>query len=290
MARFAGQSRHVRYDARRLAKPKRRAGSLPGFHFDARTGVAHFAIIVPGTRSRARRRTTVENVKDAIDESTRYHAFKKETLERASPAKPRTFRAYVEAWWSLISARTNGGTPAMETTLIDRHLVPFFGDYRLEEINGALLKDFLAIKKRDGRLDRKKKRHDYSPTTLNRTRGLLVRILHDAVEREELAAFPIKGKIRAEKADVLELEMSPDERAAFLSAFDDEAGFRRVVAAERGKGKVVTSRHFGAARSFGGGRRGDSESTGKFFGRLRRAKPLFVVALETAFPVPTFSG
>jgi hypothetical protein len=82
----------------------------------------------------------------------------------------------------------------METTLVDRHLVPFFGDYRLEEINGALLKDFLAIKKRGGWLDRKKKRHEYFPTTLNRMRGLLVRILHDAVEREELAAFPSRRR------------------------------------------------------------------------------------------------
>ena len=175
-------------------KPKRRASDLPGFHFDSKTGVAHFEIIIPGTGGRDRRRTTIENVKDAIEATTRYHAFKKETPEGASPAKPKTFRAYIEAWWSLISARTGARTAEMESTIVRVHLLPFFADRRLEQINAALLRDFIATKKRDGWLDRHAIRHDYSPSTLNQMRAVLFRILTDAVDREELAAFPIKGK------------------------------------------------------------------------------------------------
>ena len=67
---------------------------LPGFRFDAKNGLAHFEVVVPGSvlsangmRKHARRRKTVES-SDVIDATTKYHAFRRDVLETEPPTPP----------------------------------------------------------------------------------------------------------------------------------------------------------------------------------------------------------
>jgi integrase len=106
-------------------------------------------------------------------------------------------------------------------------------------------------------------------------------LLRQAVEREVIAVYPLKQRVKREKEQILRLEMSDAERRAFLGTFDDYARFSADIAATHKRGKVVTSRHFANPRRFGGGLRSDSGAARRYFGRFAWLKPLFVIALET---------
>lgn len=77
------------------------------------------------------------------------------------------------------------------------------------------------------------------------------------------------------------MELSDNERVAFLAAFDDERGFRADVATRRGEAHIVESEHFSTPRRFGFGPNPESETTRQRFEVFHESKPVFVVALET---------
>ncbi len=67
-----------------------------------------------------------------------------------------------------------------------------------------------------------------------------------------------------------------------MDVFDDEAGFRRLIARRRSRGTVATSARFGGIpRIFGGGRLPDGGAAGEHFGRFHAARDVFEAALET---------
>jgi len=263
---------------------KRRAVGLPGYKYDAKKGIGHFEVIVPGSRSRVRRRTTVSAV-DAIDATTKYHAFRKEALEGGSPivpSTPMTFGRYIELYWPGMKTRVSKRTARLETDTIEKRLLPTFRDFELEKITGPVVRDFVGTLRRDGYVTRGGERRTFSPDSINRAPRTLRKILRDAVERGELAAYPIRGKLPLEKTTPLHLEMSRDELRAFIGAFDDEAGFRAYIEEEHAAGPVRISDHFGGKpRVFGGGLTRYSLGAGYYFDRFYASRVLFVVALET---------
>ena len=101
------------------------------------------------------------------------------------------------------------------------------------------------------------------------------------MKRHIIPASPLTEKITFEDVPLPELELSDEERVAFLAAFDDERGFRADVATRRREAQIVESEHFSTPRRFGFGPNPESETTRQRFAAFRSLKPVFVVALDT---------
>jgi integrase len=262
-------------------------GRLPGFRYDAKTGRARFEAILPGSGSKVRRRKTAEAATRDVALAL-WKKFREGVL--AGRTEPETFARYLDRNWKLMATRLSSDTRAKDESRIRRVLLPFFGEVRLDRINLALVRDFVAFLKRDGYVARRSDgtpgRRPYSPAAINDALSVLRKILRDAVDREELAAYPIRGRLPREKEPILRLELSPEEKARFLGAFEDEAAFRRLMAAQGDESKVVRIadrqvRGAPVTSLHGAGRRPDGGAVGCHFQRFRQAKPFFVVALET---------
>jgi integrase len=261
---------------------------LPGFRFDAKAQLAHFEVVLPGVgvskhgkRKFARRRCTVA-AKDVIEATAKYHAFRREVLEAKPPPPPPPFGSYIERHWPTMKKRVSKRTARLDTDTIENRLLPFFGALDLAQITGPVVRDFVGALRRDGYMTRAGEKRAFAPDTINQTLRTLRKILRDAVERGELATYPIRGRLPLEKTAPLRLELSREELRAFVGAFDDEAGFRTLIAEEHAPGPVRISDHFGGRpRVFGGGLTRDSLGAGYYFDRFHAARVLFVVALET---------
>lgn len=254
---------------------------VPGFRWDPKSGRAAFEVVVPGTNSRRRRRlsTFASSRADALE---KWKAFRDSVLSGSWKSQNLTLAGYVERYASTMSARVSKRTRRIEADVLRVRVLPFLGHVPLAKINAAMVRDLVGQLKRDGyKVRGSSERRPYSAAAINQALAILRKFLRDAVDRGELAAYPIRGKLPLEREDRLELELSTEERHAFLAAFDDQDGFRRDLEGMRSKGTVAISPHFGGPRSFGGGRRPEGESAGYHFGRFQAAKILFVVALET---------
>jgi integrase len=249
---------------------------LSGFRYNAKKRRAHFEVIVPGTHGSKRRRKTVE-ARDVVEATTLFHAFRKEVAEsEKGPAVPRTLRWYYEENWPKLKRSLSPKSQSATENIVEHRLLPRIGGLLLEKINDAEVADLVGAMKAEG----------YAAETINGTLAVLRKLLRNAVAREVLAVYPIKGRLPLVKATRLRLELSPEERAAFLSALDDETAFRELVRREnaasrverienrRKRGLPVTGLH-------GGGLRPDGEAAGCLFERFRELRPLFIVALET---------
>ncbi len=262
---------------------------LPGFRFDAKARLAHFEVVLPGAvvsrsgkRKHARKRRTVEAA-DVIEATTKYHEFRKETLEgKPAPPPPSTFASYIERHWPTMKKRVSERTAALDTDTIEKRLLPFFGALELATITGPVVRDFVGTLRRDGYTTRAGEKRAFAPDSINMALRTLRKVLRDAVERGELVTYPIRGKLPLEKTTPLRLELSRDELRAFVGAFEDEAGFRAYIEEEHAPGPVRISDHFGGKpRVFGGGLTRDSLGAGYHFERFHASRALFVVALET---------
>jgi integrase len=240
---------------------------VPGFSYDSRRKIAEFRVFVPGTVDGRRRLTVSAETRD--EALSKWKAFRDQV--RAGQAEPLPFSVHVARVWPLLRARLSKRNGDEETRIVEKILKPFFRETRLDRINRALAQDFIAGMEQRG----------YSADYVCRVWRLAAKILHDAVDREMIPAFPIRGKVKLPKAAKLKLEMSPDEQAAFLAAFDDEAGFRREFAARWSSGRIVESPRFSKPRRFGGRGKVDGIAAGNFYREFRSMKPFFVAALHT---------
>jgi integrase len=254
----------------------------PGFIFESRRHIAKFSVIVPGTNAMRRRKKTIYVEKrDAALE--RWAEFREEVLRGEAP-KPKvvTFGDYVGRHLSDHLRRVSPATATSYEQMSRIHLLPFFGELRLDEISMASIRDFVGHLKRYRSEARSRFGRPLSPVTINDCLAVLRVLVRDAHERGVIETLPWRGRWPREKTEALRLELTPEEQRRFLSAFDDERAFREHVERIRSKGKVVSSPRFGRSpRSFGGGRRSEGEAVGAHFFRFRSLKPLFVVALET---------
>jgi integrase len=243
---------------------------LPGFTYDAKTRCAVLDGYVAGTHGKVRRQRTIENV--TRDQGlAAWKVFRDDLASGRAIEGPLTLRQFVDRYYNLIAASHTPGTRKTQRMIIKNHLLRYFGDSELATITTIRVIDFMA--------DMRSRK--CSPSYINDAVRVLKMLLRQAVERDVIADYPIKKRVPKEKEVPLRLELKPDERARFYSTFDDEAAFRRYLDEKRQLGPVQSSQHFGNARRFGGGMRGDSVAAGIYFARFRELRDFFIVAVET---------
>lgn len=186
------------------------------------------------------------------------------------PAVEVTLASYVAEHWASLHAKCGASTEASNGNSLRSHVLPFFGDRRLADIDEAACEDFTVFMK-----GRKKA----APTT-NFALRLLRKILHHARRRRVIREVP--ENFQFVKETPLELQMNDDEQTHFLAAFDDREAFAAHLAGtQKRSGKVVKSAHFGfKERRFGGGRRPDSRASAAHFQRFQRSKIIFLGAID----------
>ena len=228
-------------------------------------------MIIPGTKSKIRRRKsqTFESYDQALKE---WSKFRKEVLERRARGAVLTFRQFVDTDFDTITKGLKPSGVDADRYRLNAIILPAIGSLPLDRITSVVLDDFVRDQKIAGKAAR----------TINGYIKVIGRFLREAVRREEITSFPVKGRLPHLKEPKLSLELTSDEQRMYLPAFEDEEGFRDFVTKERSKGTVVTSPHFGCVpRSFGGGRKPDGAAVGYHYDRFRASKPFFVVAIET---------
>jgi hypothetical protein len=85
----------------------------------------------------------------------------------------------------------------------------------------------------------------YSPASINRTRAVLEKILHDAVDREIIVTFPIRGKLPKEKGPIFPKKRNegwPKPPALLTPSRLGKVttGLNQVVAARNRSNRVAT--------------------------------------------------
>ncbi|MGH3050289.1 MAG: tyrosine-type recombinase/integrase [Gaiellaceae bacterium] len=138
----------------------------------------------------------------------------------ADPEPVPTFHHLAEQWWLRNEPQLRPNTRVDYLTRLERHLLPFFADYRLDRITYDVVESYVAAKLADSkraaadlaawqqRLDaaqdaatgrevrRQRPARPLGARTINMTVTLLAAILEGAVERELIARNPAKGKDR----------------------------------------------------------------------------------------------
>lgn len=235
---------------------------LRGFNYDGKRGIVRLEVSLPGTRGAKRRRRTVKVASRELALEA-YRSFREEIGIRDGRATIWTFAAYAEQYRRALEARIEKrGRPMLRYKLgiLTRHL----GPRRLDRISLAVVLD-LQVALRDAGLGK---------VTRNGILRTLRRVLRDAVERQELARYPIAGRLPLEQEDPVQLEMSDEERRRFLAAFDDEPGFRRLIGEQRDE-------RLRAGQIPWCFRAPDGDAAGVSYSFFRASRPLYIVALET---------
>lgn len=252
----------------------RKARRLIGFDYDPATGTARFSMYVPGTAGRERKRATVEaeSYDHAVQQWSAFRARVQAGAVRANPEAP-TFREFIAEYWPTIEANVSPKTARDYRYAIDRHLLPAFGGLRLTDMTSGALNRFGARLKAEG----------YAGATVNNYMNLAAVLLGYAVELDVVEELPLKKKLKKQKANKPCLEMNEEERKRFLTAFEDEEGFRKYLreTMPRGTPRTHPGSRFGSKRRYGAAMREDSDAAHEYFLRFRRSRSLFIAALET---------
>jgi integrase len=244
--------------------------NLPGFDYDGRTKTVVLDGYVRGTRGKVRRQRTITKV--TRDQAlTLWRGFRADLDSGRAIDGPLTLRQFVERFYDRISASHQISTRATQQTIIQNHLLRYFGESHLDAITSIRVVDFMA--------DMRQRK--LSSAYINNAVRVLKTLVRQAVERDVLADYPIKKKVPKEKEPPLRLELTREERGRFFATFEDEAGFRQHIDSTRKMGPVTPSATFAKPRRFGGGMRGDSEAAGAHFQRFQELRDFFVVAVET---------
>lgn len=189
-----------------------------------------------------------------------------------SPEAP-TFREFIAAYLPLIGVNVGATTLRDYTYAINRHLMPAFASLRITEMTSGALNAFGARLKAQG----------YAGATVNNYMTIAALLLGYAVKLDVIDELPLKKKLKMYRANKPCNELSAEERARFLTAFDDEAGFGRFVAETMPRSKAVRvgKKGFGGRRAHGAGMRNDSDAAHGYFLRYQRLKDLFIVDLDS---------
>jgi integrase len=177
-----------------------------------------------------------------------------ETLLQGETRAVPTFRDYSEWWLQAKIDGVLGEKPIAENTANDYrrrlgvHLIPFFGDYRLDEIDRELCLQFKTRKLRDAheqraaieaggdlRDHRGRRLVPLGPASLRKLTAGLASILDDAVEDGHIDQHPARGKrmrVHVPKPSRTFLEM--DELACLLDAAASQERLPAVAAGKPG--------------------------------------------------------
>jgi Phage integrase, N-terminal SAM-like domain len=164
---------------------------LVGFSYDPKTQLASLSAYVPGSAGRERKRKTVFAA--TYDDAIRlWTAFRERVKNRnLRPAVAPLFHDYIAEYFDDIAAQVSARSARDYRYAIDKHLLPFFGNRRLNEITTAVVKSF----------ETKLKRRGYALATVNDYLGVeqdLVAIepvpLEAAIGLGSLDAVPVVGR------------------------------------------------------------------------------------------------
>lgn len=251
-----------------------RGQHLKGFRYDEAAGLAYFSVYLPGGGGAMRHRATVVAAtwEEAVQKWSEFRARALKGEQR--PGHVLTFREFIAAYMDDIAAQVSTKTATEYRRTATKHLLPVFGATRLNEFTVPAVKAFEAKLKRAG----------YALSTVNGYVNVLLILLHRAVDDFDLIEeFPLKKRLRRQKAAPLTLELTDEERRRFFAVFDDEARFRAHLDARRTFGPVRTCERYPTARRFGGSVLPDGEAAADAFARFRFLKPFFIAAVETGF-------
>lgn len=244
---------------------------LVGLTYDPGTQVASFSVYVPGSAGRERKRKSVHA--ETYDDAVRlWSAFRDRVKNGTRSSTAPLFRDYIAEYFDDVAVQVTEVTARDYRYVVDNHLLPEFGNRRLNEITTSVVKSF----------ETKLKRRRYALATVNGYINVLLLLLHRAVDDFDLIEeFPLKKRLKRKRPEPLALELTEEERLAFLAAFDDEQAFRADLAKRRVIGESKKSSRYAVKRRFGGSTRPDSDAAHAAFTRFEYLKPLFVVAIET---------
>lgn len=266
----------------------------PGFRYDARTKVARFSIVVPGTNAMRRRKKTIgaptrdkalslwREFHDEVVNQTSAPPLVQAPVQPPDPAPvptptekptPLTLARYVGEHFAARKDRVRPATWASYEWIVRAYVLPRFGGWPVSEITMPAVRDFAGSLTAQG----------LGPSTVNRILAVVRMLVREAFERGCINSLPLRGRMPMQKEPVLRLEMSDEERHRFLAVFEDREAFGRDLAANRvlGAVKQPAGGRWSAPRRFGGSLRPRSEAGGKFYERFAAIKHVFVVALET---------
>lgn len=136
-------------------------------------------------------------------------------------AKPMTFREFIEVWRTdhVATQELKPATIRGYDSVIERHLLPAFGDQRMDRITAEHIRRFFKEKQE---APSKKINRPLSKKTLVNTLRLLNSIFNFAMTIELLVKNPCKG-IKLPRASKREMDfLRPEEVRAFLATFTDE--------------------------------------------------------------------
>jgi hypothetical protein len=105
---------------------------------------------------------------------------------------------------------------------------------------------------------------------LNGYANILRILVNYAVTFDVIEESPFKKPLAREKVNLPKNELTDDERAAFLSAFNDRAAFLAHLRAKHRTGNVVSCARYPTPRAFGGNRRWDSPTAEVLWSRVPR--------------------
>jgi len=138
------------------------------------------------------------------------------------PERVPTFHEFAEQWWIRNEGQLRPSTQVDYKWRIEKHLLPFFADHRLDQISFDLVERYIAAKLAAT--------EPLSPRSINMTLTLMAAILEGAVDRELISRNPAKGKRR--RAREHEPRRSYLDTAEHISALLDAAGELDRVARE----------------------------------------------------------
>jgi integrase len=102
-----------------------------------------------------------------------------------------------------------------------------------------------------------------------------------AVRFDVLEESPFRKALDRDEENKPKNELSPDECAAFVAAFDDRDAFLEGLRGKYRRGETTSCERYPTPRVFGGSRRWDSEAAQQLWESFRWTQPFFIVALTT---------
>jgi len=250
-----------------------------GLLYDQATRTAKLSVYVKGRKGRKRLRSTLYDI--SAEEAEKAIAALRAKANRGS-TKPTaiapTVRAFYEAYFDLIAEGVSTSTADGYRTVINRYVLPRFGEMRLSEITAGVVNVWLREVKKARREEGKK---PLSGATLNGYANILRILVNYAVTFDVIEESPFKKPLAREKVNLPKNELTDDERAAFLNAFNDREAFLAHLRAQHRTGNVVSCARYPTPRAFGGNRRWDSPTAEVLWSRFHALRPFFIVALTT---------
>lgn len=260
------------------ARPKWRTLAR-GLTYDSASRTAKISIYRQGRKGKERIRRTLHDVSAEEAEKVLVTLRAKTNRGTTRPAVVApTVRSFYEAYFDLIAERITASTAQGYRQVIERYILPRFGDTRLSDItSGAVNVWVLEVKK----TRRERKQRPLAGATLNGYANILRTLVNYAVRFDVIEESPFKKPLDREKENHPKNELTEAECAAFLGTFDDRAAFMARLRARQHTGTVVACNRYPTARPFGGSRRWDSPAAEELWQRFRALRPFFVVALTT---------